>query len=362
MKLRRLLGVMVKELRQMRRDRITLAMIIGIPVMQLLLFGYAINTNLRDLSAGVADQARTSASRMLARDIVATGVISPTLEAATPQQLVDAMRRGEISIGIVIPPDYERRRAEGREALQILVDGSDNAVQSAAAQLARMPLDSAGFSPLVTGAISVVSFYNPQRSSATNIVPGLVGVILTMTMVLFTAVAIVRERERGNMELLIATPLTSAELMVGKVVPYVAVGLLQTGMVLALGAWLFHVPMGGSLLDVFIAAGLLIVANLALGLLISTRAQSQFQAMQMTFFLFLPSILLSGFMFPFAGMPRSVQWFAELLPLTHFLRLIRGVMLRGASLWELWPDVLALLAFSAVMMAGAILRFRKRLD
>ncbi|MQP76931.1 ABC transporter permease subunit [Stenotrophomonas sp. MYb238] len=362
MKLRRLLGVMLKELRQMRRDRITLAMIIGIPVMQLLLFGYAINTNLRDLSAGVADQARTSASRMLARDIVATGVISPTLEAATPQQLVDAMRRGEISIGIVIPPDYERRRAEGREALQILVDGSDNAVQSAAAQLARMPLDGAGASPLATGPISVVGFYNPQRSSATNIVPGLVGVILTMTMVLFTAVAIVRERERGNMELLIATPLTSAELMVGKVVPYVAVGLLQTGMVLALGAWLFHVPMGGSLLDVFLAAGLLIVANLALGLLISTRAQSQFQAMQMTFFLFLPSILLSGFMFPFAGMPRSVQWMAELLPLTHFLRLIRGVMLRGASLWELWPDALALLAFSAVMMAGAILRFRKRLD
>ena len=362
MKLRRLLGVMGKELRQMRRDRITLAMIIGIPVMQLLLFGYAINTNLRDLSAGVADQARTSASRMLARDIVATGVISPTLEAATPQQLVDAMRRGEISIGIVIPPDYERRRAEGREALQILVDGSDNAVQSAAAQLARMPLDGAGFDPLATSAISVVSFYNPQRSSATNIVPGLVGVILTMTMVLFTAVAIVRERERGNMELLIATPLTSAELMVGKVIPYVVVGLVQTSMVLALGAWLFCVPMGGSLLDVFIAAGLLIVANLALGLLISTRAQSQFQAMQMTFFLFLPSILLSGFMFPFAGMPRSVQWLAEVLPLTHFLRLVRGVMLRGASLWELWPDALALLAFSAVMMAGAILRFRKRLD
>jgi len=208
----------------------------------------------------------------------------------------------------------------------------------------------------------VVGFYNPQRSSAVNIVPGLVGVILTMTMVLFTAVAIVRERERGNMELLIATPVTSAELMIGKVIPYVIIGLLQTGMVLALGTWLFHVPIGGSLLDVFIAAGLLIVANLALGLLISTRAQSQFQAMQMTFFIFLPSILLSGFMFPFAGMPRSVQWLAEVLPLTHFLRLIRGVMLRGASLWELWPGVVALLAFSTVMMAGAILRFRKRLD
>ena len=362
MKLRRLMGVMVKELRQMRRDRITLAMIIGIPVMQLLLFGYAINTNLRDLSAGFADQSRTSASRMLVRDIAATGVVAPILEATTPQQLVEAMRRGKISIGIVIPPDYERRRAEGREAVQILVDGSDNAVQGAAAQLARMPLDGNGFNPLATGTISVVSFYNPQRSSATNIVPGLVGVILTMTMVLFTAVAIVRERERGNMELLIATPLTSAELMVGKVVPYVVVGLVQTSMVLALGTWLFHVPLGGSLLDVFIAAGLLIVANLALGLLISTRAQSQFQAMQMTFFIFLPSILLSGFMFPFAGMPRIVQWIAEVLPLTHFLRLIRGIMLRGASLWELWADVLALLAFTTVMMTAAILRFRKRLD
>jgi len=362
MKLRRLFGVMLKELRQLRRDRITLAMIIGIPVMQLLLFGYAINTNLRELSAGFADQARTSASRMLVRDIVATGVVAPTLEVPTPQQLVDAMRRGEISIGIVIPPDYERRRAEGREALQILVDGSDNAVQSAAMQLARMPLDNTGYSPLAGSTISVVGFYNPQRSSAVNIVPGLVGVILTMTMVLFTAVAIVRERERGNMELLIATPVTSVELMLGKVIPYVLIGLLQTAVVLALGTILFKVPLGGSLLDVFIAAGLLIVANLTLGLLISTRAQSQFQAMQMTFFVFLPSILLSGFMFPFAGMPRSVQWLAEVLPLTHFLRLIRGVMLRGASLWELWPDVLALVAFSAVMMTGAVLRFRKRLD
>lgn len=362
MKLRRLFGVMLKELRQLRRDRITLAMIIGIPVMQLLLFGYAINTNLRELSAGFADQARTSASRMLVRDIVATGVVAPTLEVPTPQQLVDAMRRGEISIGIVIPPDYERRRAESREALQILVDGSDNAVQSAAMQLARMPLDSTGYSPLAGSTISVVGFYNPQRSSAVNIVPGLVGVILTMTMVLFTAVAIVRERERGNMELLIATPVTSVELMLGKVIPYVVIGLLQTAVVLALGTTLFKVPLGGSLLDVFIAAGLLIVANLTLGLLISTRAQSQFQAMQMTFFVFLPSILLSGFMFPFAGMPRSVQWLAEVLPLTHFLRLIRGVMLRGASLWELWPDVLALVAFSAVMMTGAVLRFRKRLD
>ena len=361
MNLRRLMAVMVKELRQMRRDRITLAMIIGIPVMQLLLFGYAIYTNLRDLSAGIADQSRTSASRALVMDIVATGVVKPVQEAATPQELVESMRRGEISIGIVIPPDHERRRAEGREAVQILVDGSDNAVQSAAAQLAQMPLDGRS-SPLATRTISVVGFYNPQRRSAVNIVPGLIGVILTMTMVLFTGVAIVRERERGNMELLIATPVSSAELMIGKVLPYVAIGLVQTTVVLALGMWLFQVPLGGSLLHAYIAACLLIVANLTLGLLISTRAQSQFQAMQMTFFIFLPSILLSGFMFPFAGMPKVVQWMAEALPLTHFLRLIRGVMLRGASLWELWADVLALLAFTTVMMTAAILRFRKRLD
>ena len=360
---RRLYAVMLKEMRQMRRDRITLAMIVAIPVMQLLLFGYAINTNLRDLKAGVADQSNTAGSRALVMDVVATTVVKPMLAARTPDELMQAMRRGEISIGIVIPPDFERRRSEGRELMQVLVDGSDNAVQSAAAQLAQMPINSAGVNTAsTTRPISVVAFYNPERRSAVNIVPGLIGVILTMTMVLFTGVAIVRERERGNMELLIATPVSRGELMVGKVLPYVGIGLIQTTVVLALGLWLFNVPLNGNVLDVYVAAMLLIVANLTLGLLISTRAQSQFQAMQMTFFIFLPSILLSGFMFPFSGMPRAVQWLAEVLPLTHFLRLIRGVMLRGASLWELWPDVLALIAFTTVMMTTAILRFRKRLD
>lgn len=367
MNLRRLSAIVVKELRQLRRDRVTLAMILGIPVMQLVLFGYAINLNLRGLDAGIADQANTAASRALVMDMVATGVIEPKLAATSPEQLMDALRRGEISVGVVVPPDFERRRFDGREAVQVLVDGSDTVVQGAAIQLAQVPLDgapagSAKSERTGAGQISAVSFYNPQRRSAVNIVPGLIGVILTMTMVLFTAVAIVRERERGNMELLIATPLSRSELMVGKVLPYVAIGLLQTTVVLALGMWLFQVPVRGGVLDVYVAAMLLIVANLTLGLLISTRAQSQFQAMQMTFFVFLPSILLSGFMFPFAGMPRVVQWLAEVLPLTHFMRLIRGIMLRGASLVELWPEVLALLAFTAVMMAAAILRFRKRLD
>ena len=359
---RRLSAIVLKELRQMRRDRITLAMIIGIPVMQLILFGYAINLNLRGLSTGIVDQAGTSASRALVMDMHATGVIKPTVEATSPKELMDLLRRGEISMGVVVPPDFERRRAEGREAVQVLVDGSDTTVQSAALQLAQMPLESTAYSVLKVQPINVVAFYNPERRSAVNIVPGLIGVILTMTMVLFTGVAIVRERERGNMELLIATPLSRSELMVGKVLPYAVIGLVQTTVVLVLGLWLFDVPVRGSLVDVYLAAVLLIFANLTLGLLISTKAASQFQAMQMTFFVFLPSILLSGFMFPFAGMPRIIQWFAEILPLTHFLRLIRGVMLRGASLFELWPDVLALVAFTAVMMTLAINRFRKRLD
>ena len=363
MNLRRLLAIVHKELRQLRRDRITLAMIVAIPVMQLVLFGYAINLNLRGLAAGIADQAGTAGSRALVMDMVASGVVRPKRVVETPGALMTLLRRDEIDVGIVVPPDYERRRIERREAVQVLVDGSDTSVQFAAAQLAQMPLDeTARLATPRVAPIGVVAFYNPERRSAVNIVPGLIGVILTMTMVLFTGVAIVRERERGNMELLIATPLTRSELMVGKVLPYAAIGLLQTTVVLALGTWLFHVPIRGSLLDVYLAATLLILANLTLGLLISTRAQSQFQAMQMTFFVFLPSILLSGFMFPFSGMPRPVQWLAEVLPLTHFLRLIRGVMLRGATLVELWPDVAALLGFTAVMMTAAILRFRKRLD
>lgn len=358
----RLLAIMVKELRQLRRDRITLAMIVGIPVLQLVLFGYAINLNVRGLPAVIADQANTAGSRAAVMDMLASRVIAPVADVPTPQQAEALLRQGVASVAVVVPHDFERRLADGREAIQVVVDGSDTVVQSAAAQLAQMPLGAPARTARAEPAIAVVAFYNPQRRSALNIVPGLIGVILTMTMVLFTSVAIVRERERGNMELLIATPVSRSELMVGKVLPYVAIGLVQTSVVLALGLWLFDVPVRGSVFDVYLAALLLILANLTLGLLISTRAQSQFQAMQMTFFVFLPSILLSGFMFPFAGMPGLAQWIAELLPLTHFLRLIRGIVLRGAALAELWPDAVALLAFTAAMMTFAILRFRKRLD
>jgi ABC-2 type transport system permease protein len=358
-KARRLFAIMQKELRQLRRDRVSLGMIVGIPVLQLLLFGYAINMDVRDLPAAIVDEAGTSASRAFAQDLLATGVVRVAARAETADGLADLLQAGRISVGVVIPRDFERRLEERREAVQLLVDGADTVVQASARQLAQLPLRpaAAGEAP-----ISVVSFYNPERRSSVNIVPGLIGVILTLTMVLFTAVAIVRERERGNLEFLITTPVTSAELMLGKVAPYVAIGLVQTTVVLLLGVAAFAVPVRGSLLELYAAAMLLIVANLSLGLLISTRAQSQFQAMQMTFFVFLPSILLSGFMFPFDGMPALARWIAEVLPLTHFMRLVRGVMVRGAGLGQLLPDVAALLAFSAVMLSLAILRFRKRLD
>lgn len=361
---RRLWAVVLKELRQIRRDRISMALIMVIPIIDLLLFGYAINFNPRNLDAAIADQAMTATSRAAVMDINATGVIRTTAVAETPQELVDMLRRGQVSVGIVVPPDFDRRLADGRPALQVMVDGTDTVVQAAANQIAQTPLEraSGGRPARAQPQIEVVSFYNPERRSAVSIVPGLIGIILTMTMTMFTAMAIVREREHGNMELLIATPLDRSELMVAKVLPYAAIGVVQTTLILGLGIWMFDVPLLGSLLDVYIAALLLIVANLALGLLISTRAQSQFQAMQMTIFVFLPSILISGFMFPFAGMPQVVQWGAEVLPMTHFLRLIRGVMLRGASLWELWPSVAALVGFTGVMMTAAILRFRKRLD
>jgi ABC-2 type transport system permease protein len=369
-------AVIVKELRQLRRDRVTLAMIIVIPVVQLTIFGYAINLNVRGLRAAIADEAGTAGSRALVMDMLATGVIEPVLVADTPQELVGMLRRGSISVGIAVPEDFERRRIEGRPAVQVMVDGSDTTVQAAAAQLAQVPADevaahvawtqipgdSPSSVPIPVQPISVVAFYNPERRSAVNIVPGLIGVILTMTMVLFTAVAVVRERERGNMELLIATPISRLELMVGKVTPYVWIGLLQATMILAVGRWLFRVPIRGSVVEAYLAVSLLILANLSLGLLVSTRARSQLQAMQMAMFLFLPSILISGYLFPFAGMPRAVQWVAELLPMTHFVRLIRGVMLRQASLLELWPDVVALVVFVVAMMTLAVKRFRKRLD
>ncbi|MDP7455897.1 MAG: ABC transporter permease, partial [Gammaproteobacteria bacterium] len=251
-----------------------------------------------------------------------------------------------------------------RQAVQLLVDGTDPIILGVAQQLTAIPIrfDTQANPGAVINLMEVRNFYNPERRSAVNIVPGLVGVILTMTMVMFTAVAIVREKERGNMELLINTPVKTLELMLGKIVPYVVIGLLQLVIIFALGWYFFQVPIRGSQLHIFLAALAFIATNLALGLLISTSAKTQFQAMQMTFFFFLPSILLSGFMFPFDGMPQIAQNIAEVLPLTHFNRLIRGIVLRGADIMSMWDELVALGIFMLVALTLAIARFSKRLD
>jgi ABC-2 type transport system permease protein len=335
-------------------------MIIGIPTMQLVLFGYAINMDVRNLDAAVLDQAHTARSRELIAEMGASQVLNLRYSLSTQKQLQDLLREGKISIALVVPADFETRleRAD-RPALQLVVDGSDQVVQSAARQLATFPLPGRSTSP---AGVEVLNLYNPQRLAPFNTVPGLIGVILTMTMVMFTAIALVRERERGNMEMLITTPMSPWELTLGKVLPFVGIGLIQASLVLLLGKLLFGVPLRGSLAELYLAILVFICASLALGVLVSTLARSQFQAMQMAFFSFLPQILLSGFMFPFAGMPKAAQWLAELLPLTHFLRLVRGIMLRGAGLIELWPALAALLVFTLLTLSLAVTRVHKRLD
>ena len=363
--LTRLLAIVHKEVRQLRRDRLSFGMIVGIPILQIILFGYAINTDVRHLRAGVADQAQTQLSRLLVQDAQASQVVDFVVAAHTARELEEYLRRGEIAVGLYIPPDFGGRLQQGgRPAAQLLIDGSDPVVLGAARRLAELPVHyyTAAAAAARPSVFEIRSYYNPERRSAVYIVPALIGVILTMTMVLFTSVAIVRERERGNLEMLITTPVTSAELMIGKIVPYILIGLVQVSIILALGVGLFDVPLAGSLAHIYLAALAFIAANLTMGLLISTQAASQFQAMQMTFFFFLPSILLSGFMFPFDGMPRPAQIIAEILPLTHFVRLIRGIILRGAGLGELSGEMLALAGFTAVTLTLAVLKFRKRLD
>ena len=363
--LSRIIAVLRKEVRQLRRDRLTFGMVVGLPVMQMLLFGYAINTDVRNLEAAVADQAKTHLSRQFVAELGQTQVINIVDRVATPQQLETLLRQGKISIGIHLPPDFDRRVVDRtRAASHLLVDGSDPTILGVANQLRLMPFGFDAGAPALAApqVIEVRPYYNPERRTPVNIVPGLMGVILTMTMILFTAVAIVRERERGNLELLINTPVSSLELMIGKVLPYILIGMLQLALILAVGRLLFDVPVQGSVLDLYLAATAFIAANLSLGLFISTAARTQFQATQITVFILLPSILLSGFMFPFEGMPELAQWLGEVLPNTHFIRLTRGIMLRDAALSELPGDIAYLLGFTVVAMTAAALRFTKRLD
>ncbi|MEO1201662.1 MAG: ABC transporter permease [Pseudomonadota bacterium] len=361
----RLSAIIKKEVRQLRRDRLTFGMVVGLPIVQMLLFGYAINTDVRNLKTAVADQADTHLSRQFIASLSQSQVVDIVARVDSPGELEDLLRAGRVSIGVAIPRDFDRRSIDAnRAAAQLLVDGSDPTILGVANQLTAMPLD---YGPVATSDrrmrnIEVRAYYNPERRTPVNIVPGLMGVILTMTMMLFTAVAIVRERERGNLELLINTPVSSAELMIGKVIPYILIGLLQLALILVVGMLLFDVPIRGSVLHLYGAAALFIAANLSLGLFISTAVHTQFQAMQMTVFILLPSILLSGFMFPFDGMPTVARYLGEILPNTHFIRLTRGIMLREAQLGEMLADLVYLAAFTAVAMTAASTRFSKHLD
>ena len=361
---RRLYAIAWKEATQLRRDRLSLGMIVGLPLIQMLLFGYAINFDVRGLRAVVFDQANTAASRYYVAALTATQVVGRPGNVASGAAVDAALRSGAASVAILIPRDFDRRIQGGaRPAAQIIVDGAEPSIQSVVQGLAATPLLlRPGAVQNGTRLVEIRTYYNPERRTAVQIVPALIGVILSVTMVLFTSGAIVRERERGNLELLIATPVSRTELLAGKFLPYVAIGLVQTTLILLVSRWLFNVPVIGSLLQLYVAALLFIGASLALGLLVSTFAQTQFQAFQLAFMTMLPSILLSGFMFPYDGMPEFAQWLAQLIPLTHFNILVRGIVLRGADLSELAPQLLKLLVFMLAMFSIALLRFRKRLD
>jgi len=360
----RVLAITTKEFRQLSRDRLTFGMIVGIPLIQILIFGYSINFDVRHLEAGVVDYAHTSASRSLIAALEASQLIRVAGRPASPAELEEGIKTGRYTLGLYIPPDFERRRLTSeRPAVQVLVDGSEPTIESVMRGLNGMSLTlRPGMAQTQPRPFEVRTLYNPEKRTPVQIVPAITGVILHLTMVIFTSIALVRERENGNLELLITTPVTPRELMLGKLIPYVFVGLIQTTIIIGTGHWLFDVPITGSLVDVYIASLLFIASTLTLGLVNSTIAKTQFQAVQLGVFTLMPSILLSGFMFPFDGMPVPAQWLARLLPLTHFTDLIRGIVLRGATVADMPVPAAALVAFFFAFLWISILRFKKRLD
>ncbi len=361
--LRRIKSITLKELRQLKRDRITFGMVVMLPLIQLLLFGYAINTDVRNVPIVVVDQSNSAAGRWIVEAIKVTQVVSIEAHYSNTTQAQEAITRGDVRAALVLPPNLSERLAHGETLGQWIVDGSDTMVAAAITQLRNMPLDQiTGQDTQQPPTFEVALFYNPEQRSAVNIVPGLIAVILTMTMILFTSAAIVREREKGNLELLITTPIKPLELMLGKIAPYILVGLIQTTIILGLGHYIFDVPINGTIAQLLMGTLLFIAASLSLGLIISTIAKTQLQAMQMTIFVILPTILLSGFMFPFEAMPKPAQWIAELLPATHFMRIIRAIVLRGGELADMSFDALWLIGFTLMGIFVASARFTKRLD
>ncbi len=374
MKLRALV-VARKELIQLRRDRLTLAMMAVMPVVLLLLFGYAINTDVRHIPTLVDDQDHSAESRDLARRLEATGFYDLVGIVHGYDDIDVALRSGRARAALVIPHRFAADLAAGVAAhVQLVVDGSDPQVvgsaQNTATSLVVARADELRVQELarVGGRASPEPIdlapdilYNPDQRTAVYIVPGLIGVILTMTMVMLTAMAMARERERGTIEQLVVSPVRPVELVVGKILPYVVIGYVQMTLILGFARVVFDVPIRGSVPLLFALAFLFISANLAIGLFFSTLAATQQQAMQMSFFFLLPNILLSGFMFPFEAMPRPAQWLSQALPLTHFLRIVRGIVLKGSTFDELRPELVWLTGLLLALVAFSSLRFRKKL-
>lgn len=366
----RTLSIMKKEFIQMRRDKMTLALIFLIPCIQLLLFGYAIQTDVRNIPTVVFDQSLSRQSRELLDSFSASGYFKINQVAGSYQDVNRLIDSGQAQVGIVFPPDFDRQLKRGATApVQVIVDASDNMVANQAIAIANsiglIKSQQVMFQKFKAASvpydIRVRPWYNPDAITAYYMVPAILGIIVTMTMVIITAVAIVRERERGTLEQLIVTPLKSYELMLGKIIPYIALGYIQITVALLVGVLIFHVPIRGSLLELYLLTLFFITASLGLGLMISNLAQNQMQAFQMAFFVMLPSILLSGFMFPRAAMPKLIFYLSYVIPLTYYLDIIRGIVLKGIGFPYLVGQVTALLVFSLIFVTISTLKFKKKI-
>ena len=372
--LHRLWAIVLKEFIQMKRDRVTFGMMVGIPLMQLMLFGFAINSDPKHLPTALSAADQGPFARTLVAALRTSGYFTLTHEATTEAEARRLLQLGEVQFVINIPEDFSRRLLRGeRPTLLIEADATDPSATGPALNAVRAiadhVLDRDLTGPLArlrakAGPIDLQlhAHYNPENITQYNVVPGLMGVVLTMTMVIITALAITRERERGTMENLLSTPVRPIEVMLGKILPYIVVGYIQVTLILVASHFVFHVPMIGSLPLLYAVSLLFIAANLAMGITFSTLAKNQLQAVQMAFFFFLPSILLSGFMFPFRGMPEWAQWIGSILPNTHYLRIVRGILLKGNGLTEIAPHLWPLLAFLVVAMAIGVKRYRQTLD
>ena len=369
----RMMAILVKEFIQLRRDRVTYALILVVPVIQMLLFGYAINTDPRHLPTALLVQENSVFARSVVSSLANSDYFDIVRQARSPAELERLVRTGEVQFAITIPGDFTRRVMRHDRA-QILVeaDATDpTAIGSALSILARLPQESLRHD-LVGGAARPASAppfefvvhrrYNPDNITAFNIVPGLLGIVLTLTLVMQTAIGVTREQERGTMESLLATPVQPLEVMIGKLAPFVIVGMIQTALILLMARVLFDVPMAGGWAGLILGVTLFIIGSLGLGFLISTVTRTQLQAMQLSVFYLLPSILLSGFMFPFRGMPDWAQALGTMIPVTHFIRVVRGALLKGQGLADMAPSLTALAVFLCVIAALALARYRTTLD